>query len=103
MKSNDEKIQAIVKLREPTKLAEANKFLGSLSWHKKFIPQFATIAAPVHKVTNLTKLNKHKFTWREPQKQAFLQLEQLLITAPLFLDFPDDNYPVILISSYINN
>ena len=96
VKPNDEKIQAIVKLQEPTKLTEANKFLGSLSWYRKFIPQFATIAAPIHRVTNLTKSNRHKFSWGEPQRQAFLQLKQLLITAPLFLDFPDDNYPVIL-------
>ncbi|CAF3892110.1 unnamed protein product [Rotaria sordida] len=30
------------------------------------------------------------------QSQAFSQLKQLLITSPLFLHFPDDNYPVIL-------
>ncbi|CAF4203395.1 unnamed protein product [Rotaria sordida] len=30
------------------------------------------------------------------QSQAFLQLKQLLITSSLFLDFPNDNYPVIL-------
>ncbi|CAF1438183.1 unnamed protein product [Rotaria sordida] len=33
VKSTNEKIQAIIKLRQPTKLAEANKFLGALSWH----------------------------------------------------------------------
>ncbi|CAF4232121.1 unnamed protein product, partial [Rotaria sordida] len=83
-------------LRQPTKLAEANKFLGALSWYRKFIPKFATIAAPIHAVTNLTKANRHKFEWGASQSQAFSQLKQLLITSPLFLDFPDDNYPVIL-------
>ncbi len=96
VKPNDEKIQAIMKLREPTKLAEANKFLGALSWYRKFIPQFATIAAPIHAVTNLTKPNRKKFIWGEAQTAAFLQLKQLLISRPLFLDFPNDNYPVIL-------
>ena len=95
-KPTNEKIQAILKLREPTTLAEANKFLGALSWYRKFIPQFATIAAPIHQITNLTKPNRKKFAWGDSQKQAFLQLKHLLVTSPLFLNFPDDNYPVIL-------
>ncbi|CAF1475073.1 unnamed protein product, partial [Rotaria sordida] len=65
VKPTDEKIQAIIKLREPTTLAEANKFLGALSWY-------------------------------HPQKQAFLQLKQLLTISPLFLNFLHDDYPVIL-------
>ncbi|CAF4226909.1 unnamed protein product [Rotaria sp. Silwood2] len=96
VKPNNEKIQAIIKLREPSTLAEANKFLGAISWYRKFIPRFASIAAPIHKVTNLTKANRKKFTWGESQKEAFLQLKQLLITSPLFLDYPDEDHPVIL-------
>ncbi|CAF4671374.1 unnamed protein product, partial [Rotaria socialis] len=96
VKPTNEKIQAIIKLREPTTLAAANKFLGALSWYRKFIPNFATIAAPIHAITNLTKTHRHKFIWAEVQSQAFFQLKQLLITHPLFLDFPNDDYPVIL-------
>ena len=96
VKPNNEKMQSIIKLREPSTLKEANKFLGAISWYRKFIPQFATIAAPIHAITNLTKLNRKKFMWGGVQKQAFLQLKQLLITRPLFLDFPKDNYPIIL-------
>ncbi|CAF4100345.1 unnamed protein product [Rotaria sordida] len=103
VKPTNEKIQAIIKLRQPTKLAEANKFLGALSWYRKFIPKFAAIAAPIHTVTNLTKTNRHKFRWGASQSQAFLQLKQLLITSPLFLDFPDDNYPVILTTDASKN
>ncbi|CAF4615106.1 unnamed protein product, partial [Rotaria sp. Silwood2] len=96
VKPTDEKIQAIIKLREPSTLAEANKFLGGLSWYRKFIPQFATIAVSIHKITNLTKPKKKKFIWGDSQKQAFLQLKHLLVTSPLFLDFPNDKYPIIL-------
>ncbi|CAF0983281.1 unnamed protein product [Rotaria sordida] len=96
VKSTDEKIQAIIRLSEPKALPEANKFLGALSWYHKFLPQFATIAAPIYAITNLTKPNRKKVSWREPQRQAFLQLKNFLINSPLFLDFPNDNYPVIL-------
>ncbi|CAF1473737.1 unnamed protein product, partial [Rotaria sordida] len=50
----------------------------------------------IHAVKNLTKINRHKFEWGASQSQMFSQLKQLLITSPLFLDFSDDNYPVIL-------
>ena len=96
VKPTNERIQTIMKLREPSTLAEANKFLGGISWYRKFIPRFASIAAPIHKVTNLTKANRKNFRWGEPQREAFLQLKELLITSPLFLDYPDDDYPVIL-------
>ncbi|CAF1570197.1 unnamed protein product, partial [Rotaria magnacalcarata] len=96
VKPNNEKIQAIIKLREPSTLVEANKFLGAISWYRKFIPRFASVAAPIHKITNLTKANRNKFSWGEPQQAAFLQLKQLLITSPLLLDYPDEDHPVIL-------
>ncbi|CAF4238254.1 unnamed protein product, partial [Adineta steineri] len=83
-------------LREPSTLVEANKFLGGLSWYRKFVPRFASIAAPIHKVTNLTKQNRKNFKWEQPQHEAFLRLKQFLVTTPLFLDYPNDNYPVIL-------
>ena len=93
---DNERIQSIMNLREPSTLVEANKFLGGLSWYRKFVPRFASIAAPIHKVTNLTKENRKNFRWEEPQHEAFLQLKQFLVTSPLFLDYPNDNYPVIL-------
>ncbi|CAF4352012.1 unnamed protein product, partial [Rotaria sordida] len=34
--------------------------------------------------------------WEKPQHEAFLQLKQFLIASPLFLDYPNDNYPVIM-------
>ncbi|CAF4333803.1 unnamed protein product, partial [Rotaria magnacalcarata] len=88
VKPNKEKIQAIMNLREPTTLAAANKFLGGMSWYRKFLPQFASVAAPIISVTNLTKPNRKKFVWGPPQRGAFLQLKQLLINQPLFLQFP---------------
>ncbi|CAM2727912.1 unnamed protein product [Rotaria socialis] len=96
VKPNKEKIQAIMNLREPTTLAAANKFLGGMSWYRKFLPQFASVAAPIISVTNLTKPNRKKFVWGPPQRGAFLQLKQLLISQPLFLQFPNDDYPIIL-------
>ena len=91
-----EKIQAILDIKEPRRFSEANKFLGALSWYRKFLPNFATIAAPIHAVTNLTRKNRHKFLWKFKQRQAFEQLKEMLISEPLFLHYPIVDQPLIL-------
>ena len=91
-----DKISAILDIEEPRSLAQANRFVGALGWYRKFLPHFATIAAPLHEVTNLTKNNRHKFRWRFAQSKAFRDLKDLLITAPLFLHYPVDDKPLIL-------
>ncbi|CAF1466901.1 unnamed protein product [Rotaria magnacalcarata] len=90
------KIDAILNIEEPRTLAQANRFLGSLGWYRKFLPKFADIAAQINAVTNLTKSNRRKFKWENPQSQAFRQLKQMLITEPLFLHYPVDDLPLIL-------
>ncbi|CAF1680130.1 unnamed protein product, partial [Rotaria sp. Silwood1] len=91
-----EKIEAILAIQEPRSLAQANKFIGALSWYRKFIPHFAIVAAPIHAVTNLTKDKRHKFQWKYAQSKAFHDLKQILITKPLFLHYPVDNVPLML-------
>lgn len=91
-----EKIEAILQIKEPRSLAQANKFIGALSWYRKFFPRFATVAAPIHAVTNFTKDNRHKFKWNFAQSQAFHQLKRMLISEPLFLHYPVEDKPVVL-------
>ncbi|CAM4950259.1 unnamed protein product [Rotaria socialis] len=54
IKPNGEKIKAITDLPAPTTLKEANEFLGKINWYRKFIPNFAHIAAPLHKYPDLS-------------------------------------------------
>ncbi|CAF4246300.1 unnamed protein product [Rotaria sp. Silwood2] len=91
-----EKIDAILAIKEPRTLPQANRFLGSLGWYRKFLPNFATVAAPIHAVTNLTRANRRKFKWQHAQSEAFKELKSMLITEPLFLHYPVDNLPLIL-------
>ena len=49
-----ERIQVTLDMQEPRLLSQANKFFGAIGWYRKFIPNFTTIAAPIHAVTNLT-------------------------------------------------
>ncbi|CAF4606086.1 unnamed protein product, partial [Rotaria sp. Silwood2] len=89
-------IQAILDLKEPRTLKETNKFLGGMAYYRKFVPNFSTIAAPLHKISNLTKDRRHLFKWTVEQSNAFHALKRLLTTAPLLLHFPVDGFPLHL-------
>ena len=97
-----DKIEAILQIPEPKSLAQANKFIGGLSWYRKFFPNFATTAAPIHAVTNLTKDQRNKFKWSYAQSKAFHELKQMLVTQPLFLHYPVEHTPLILTTDASN-
>ncbi|CAF1442744.1 unnamed protein product [Rotaria sordida] len=91
-------IKAIRELHLPDypTLKQANEFIGGLGFYRKFIKNFSKIAAPIHRVTNLTKHNKHNFKWGEEQRQAIQQLKEIITGPELVLDFPNPDLPYIL-------
>jgi len=56
-------------------------FLGLASYYRRFIPGFATVAAPLHA---LTKKNV-TFQWSAECEEAFVQLKELLTSAPVLV------------------
>jgi len=93
---SSKKIQAILDIPSPRTLSQANRFIGKIGYYRKFIDDFARIAAPLHKVTNKIRTKKHQFYWHAEQEDAFQQFKTILTTAPLFLHFPDRSVPFIL-------
>ena len=91
-------IKAIRELPMPDHptLKQANEFIGGLGFYRKFIKNFSKIAAPIHRVTNLTKNNKHNFIWGDEQRQAVKQLKEIITGPELVLDFPDPALPYTL-------
>ncbi|CAM4748265.1 unnamed protein product [Rotaria magnacalcarata] len=69
---------------------------GKINWYRKFIPDFASIAAPLHKVTNKTKYRRHEFKWGIDQQHSFDEFKRILTTYPLFLEYPDLSTTFIL-------
>ncbi|CAF4481718.1 unnamed protein product [Rotaria socialis] len=54
------------------------------------------IAAPIHRISNLAKDRKHLFKWTVEHSNAFHALKHLLTTAPLFLHFSVEDFPLHL-------
>jgi len=85
------KIEAVQDWPTPKKLREVRGFLGLCSYYRKFVPDFAQIARPLH---DLTK-KEVKFTWTDECEQAFQKLKKKLTEAPI-LALPTDEDMYIL-------
>ncbi|RCN26277.1 hypothetical protein ANCCAN_27997, partial [Ancylostoma caninum] len=67
---------------------ETKRFVGMVSFFRKFIPNFANIAEPL---TRLTRKD-NKFHWGGEQETAFKQLRNALLNRPI-LGYPYYNRP----------
>ena len=65
------KIQARRELPVPANLDSLRSFLGLAGYYRRFIPHFATIAAPLNALTK----KGAPFIWTEQQQAAFLTLK----------------------------
>ena len=68
----------------PTSCKDVQKFLGLANYYRRFVPSFAAIAKPLHRLTEKTA----KFKWSTQCEQAFIDLKQRLTSAPI-LALPD--------------
>ena len=88
------KVQRVVEWPTPRSAKELASFLGLASYFRKYIPQFAAVAAPLYFLTQ-----KHiQFNWSDAADAAFLSLKRLLTTAPVvaFPNFGSDAGEFIL-------
>ena len=85
------KTEKVNKWPIPTSQKEVQQFLGLVSYYRRFIKDFATIAKPLH---SLTEKNS-QFRWTDQCQRAFDHLKQCLTNAPVLM-FPDYSKTFIL-------
>jgi len=85
------KVTAVEGWPVPTDVAGVRSFLGLCSYYRRFVPRFATIAAPLHQLTR----KGARFLWDEACQQAFEALKRALVDAPV-LPYPDPSLPYLL-------
>ena len=78
------KVAAIANWPAPRNRKEVQQFLGLGNYYHRFIKDFATIAKPLHRLTE----EDREFLWMESCEEAFRKLKGKLIFAPI-LAFPD--------------
>ena len=83
MAPDPKKTQAIVEWPCPTNVATVQQFIGIASYYRRYIANFAQIAAPLHRLTQ----KGVTFEWNQECENAFAGLKNRLSTAPI-LSFP---------------
>ena len=78
-----EKVSCVKNWKVPECVTEVRSFLGFASYNRRFISEFATIAAPLTKLTQ----KRTRFYWDEQCQGAFECLRDKLIEAPV-LSYP---------------
>ena len=76
-----EKVEAIKKIPIPTTKRKVRSFIGFMNFYRRFIPNFAEIAAPLTYLTSKNAPNKVK--WTDIHETAFNELKQAITTQPV--------------------
>jgi len=81
----DAKIATIRDWPSPRNLRELRSFWGLSSYYRRFVPQFASLAAPLHRLQN----ENVTFELGARKEDAFQELKRRLMTTPI-LGMPTD-------------
>jgi len=77
----------------PRTQKQLRAFLGLANFYRKYVPNFAIVAAPLTDATR--KGSPKEIPWNEARDQAFQELKKR-ISSPPILRLPDVNQPFIL-------
>jgi len=80
------KIRAVIEWPIPRSVREVRAFIGLAGYYRRFVENFATIAAPLHALMGKGKT----FKWDDAVQQAFERLKEAL-TSPPILTMPTDS------------
>ena len=77
--TNPAKVQSVANWQVPINISELRSFLGLAAYYRRFVKNFAGIAAPLYRLLE----KEVPFKWTEQCDGAFTVLKQKLITAPV--------------------
>ena len=91
LKPDPSKLEAIQNYPIPNNVTELRSVMGLFSNYRRFVKDFSTIAAPLHKLLN----KGEKYQWNAECQRAFEILRSKL-TEPPILSYPDFSKPFVL-------
>ena len=82
VKCEQKKVEAVQAWHPPRTLKQLRSFLGMVCYYSKFINNFAQVSLPLYSLLK-GKPKIKTIDWQPQQQQAFDQLKQALVTAPI--------------------
>ena len=99
MRMSPGKLEAIANFPPPKTLSELMSFLGMVIWYKRFIPDLATLAAPLRELLGNDEDKSKVWEIDKPgteQNRSFLGLKKVMMEEPI-LALPDWTKPFFII------
>ncbi|QRW26690.1 Retrotransposable element Tf2 protein [Rhizoctonia solani] len=78
---DQKKIEAVTSWPQPKTVKQVQAFLGFVNYLRRFIPNFSSVARPLH---NLTK-KETPWSWGNQEEAAFQELKLLVIQSPVLV------------------
>ena len=79
LKPDPQKIEAILKLPNPTNKTEVQRLQGSVQYLARFLPRLSEIFQPLRQLTH----KDQPWIWNEEHERALKEIKHLLTTAPV--------------------
>ncbi|SAL98734.1 hypothetical protein, partial, partial [Absidia glauca] len=79
------KVKTIQEWPVPTNVQEVRQFLGTTAYYRRFIKNYAHVAAPMTNLTQGSGPKKRSIVWTVECQEAFDKLKQELTNAPLLM------------------
>ena len=87
----ESKVRAIADAPTPTNISQLKSFLGMLNYYGRFLPDLATLLAPLYELLHSSR----RWSWKEPQQKSFQNAKMLLVNSSFLTHF-DPKKPVVL-------
>ncbi|KAF8694651.1 hypothetical protein RHS03_08150, partial [Rhizoctonia solani] len=78
---DQKKVEAVTSWPQPRTVKQVQAFLGFVNYLQQFIPNFSSVARPLH---NLTK-KETPWSWGNPEETAFKELKTLVTQSPVLI------------------
>jgi len=89
--TDPEKVVVVTNWPLPQNVKDVRSFLGLCTYYRRFVPAFADIARPLHKLTE----KGQPFTWTKECDSSFHRLKEALASASV-LAYPESEDPFVL-------
>ncbi|XP_043478167.1 uncharacterized protein K02A2.6-like [Leptopilina heterotoma] len=87
--ASQDKVKAILKIKEPTNVTELQSFIGIMNYYSKFIRNYASMMYPLYKLLK----KDQKWNWDRESDRAFQSAKKSLMSSEVLMPY-DTRLPV---------